>query len=188
MHQTLFSSLQRPVALAFLSSERPSVSQRLVFKNLTRDLFRPLLACNRRLFRSYAERIIEIANEIQQHKFHTYYNLQTTIDAQSAPLNAKIAQIARQASLLLANRNVDDAHDRNGNQQLNMQFMDVYRFISTQSSLCECAYSANKFDKFFALLDRPTSSQLLPLFELAPCVRFWSIEHLKLLALGWWHF
>ncbi|KAI6201472.1 UDENN FLCN/SMCR8-type domain-containing protein [Aphelenchoides besseyi] len=72
---------QRPLALAFLSSERPTIQQRSTFKRLSHDLFRPFLACNRRLFCSYAERVVELANEIQRHKFHTYYSLQTDLNS-----------------------------------------------------------------------------------------------------------
>ena len=177
-YSSTWSEFQRPVALAFLSTERPSVAQRLTFKHLTRDLFRTLLACNRRLFCSYAERIIEAANEIQQHKFHTYYNLQTssttaaataTASASTSNLNMKIAQIARQASAIFSS-NASEARDQNAKQQFNIQFMDVYRIISAHPSLCECGKERREFEKFFALLDRPPSARLLPLFELAPCV------------------
>ncbi|KAI6235403.1 hypothetical protein M3Y95_00048100 [Aphelenchoides besseyi] len=160
---------QRPLALAFLSSERPTIQQRSTFKRLSHDLFRPFLACNRRLFCSYAERVVELANEIQRHKFHTYYSLQT--DLNSSIVSNKIKQIAKQAGLFVENKNsLAKDHEATKNQHFNLQFMDVYRIISSHPSYCECGKDPKEFEKFFKIMEQPTSSELIPLFELAPCV------------------
>ncbi|KAI6240889.1 hypothetical protein M3Y99_00397200 [Aphelenchoides fujianensis] len=160
---------QRPLALAFLSSERPSISQRVTFKRLAHDLFRPLLACNRQLFCSYAERVVELANEIQRQKFHTYYSLQT--ESSTNVISAKIKQIAKQAGVFIKNKNApaDDAQ-RSGTPHFNLQFMDIYRMIASNPSFCECGKDPKEFEKFFKIMEKPTSSELAPLFELAPCV------------------
>lgn len=167
----IIQPLQRPIALAFLSSEKPTLKQRLFFKKRVNELFRPFLSCNRRLFLSYAEHVVELANEIQRQKFHTYYTLQS--DTGFGSISTKIKQIANQAGFLIKHESspeedVDASKD--DKQLFNLQFMDVYRMISSQPSFCECGKDPKEFEKFIKVMERPISTELTPIFELAPCV------------------
>ncbi|KAI6177027.1 hypothetical protein M3Y97_00862400 [Aphelenchoides bicaudatus] len=162
---------QRPIALAFLSPEKPTLKQRLAFKNHAHELFRPFLSCNRHLFSSYAEHVVELANEIQRQKFHTYYSLQS--DAGFGLITTKINQIAKQAGFLIKHKTppLEDADSSDAEKQLfNLQFMDVYRMISGQPSFCECGKDPKEFEKFVKVMERPISTELTPIFELAPCI------------------
>lgn len=157
---------QRPIALAFLNSEKPRISQRTAFRRLSQDLFRPFLSCNRRLFCSYAEHVVELANEIQRKKFHTYYSLQTNMNFGS--ISTKIKQIAKQASILIKQKSPSSSDDEE--HVFNLQFMDIYRMISAQPILCECGKDPREFEKFVKVMERPISIELTPIFDIAPCV------------------
>lgn len=117
--------------------------------------------------------MVELANEIQRQKFHTYYSLQT--DSNFVQIGNKIKQIARQAGLLIKHSSppIDDQEPNDSDKQLfNLQFMDIYRMISTQPSFCECGKDPGEFGKFIKVMARPISTELAPIFELAPCVSY----------------
>jgi hypothetical protein len=121
---------------------------------------------------SYAEHVVELANEIQRQKFHTYYSLQSDAAAFGS-ISMKIKQIAKQAGFLVKHESSpdEDVNSNNEDKQLfNLQFMDVYRMISSQPSFCECGKDPKEFEKFVKVMERPISTELTPIFELAPCV------------------
>lgn len=55
---------------------------------------------------------------------------------------------------------------------LNLQFLDMFRLTYGHQTLCDCGRNSNDFKRLAEIIEKPGSTELLPLMELAPCVRF----------------
>ncbi|CAD5221476.1 unnamed protein product [Bursaphelenchus xylophilus] len=158
-------AFQRPAALAFISSEKPGYGLRRDFNRLVGDALRPFLACNRQMFRSYGENMIDVANEMQHERLNSYYSL--TGLSLSPSGNNKIRQVSKQLKELLDYR----PKEVNGNtpKRLNLQFLDMYKLVSCYPSFCNCGHNPEDFKDFLEIINEPLSSKLIPFIKLAPC-------------------
>ncbi|CAD5215424.1 unnamed protein product [Bursaphelenchus okinawaensis] len=159
-------AFQRPAALACISTEKPSFELRKEFYSLVNDLFRPLLACNRQIFRAYGETMVDVANEIQHERLNSYYSLAST-HTFSPTGNKKLKQVAKQLKNLLDYRPREETE--NSVKPLNLQFLEMFRLVSCYPSFCNCGHDPNDFQKLLEIINEPLSSELIPFLSLAPC-------------------
>uniref|UniRef100_A0A914EM44 UDENN FLCN/SMCR8-type domain-containing protein n=1 Tax=Acrobeloides nanus TaxID=290746 RepID=A0A914EM44_9BILA len=143
-------AFQRPFCLALLSATRPTAKIVSKFESIADELVNPLLECNRRLFSRFLDHMIDLEENLRNEDFHRFYAFLPP-DGPSATFSNKIRSVAKQAN------------------KLGTRFREAYNMNSSES--CTCGVDYDDLFEYFPFLEQPNAILLMPLFQLAPCVK-----------------
>lgn len=144
-------AFQRPVSLALLTATKPTGGMLKLFMDISRQLFAPMLSCNRQLFRTHLSQLIDLSDSIQKQKVNQYYVLCPDLILSPTHLS-KIECLAAQARRLLP------------------RFQAAYRNLSMSVRLARCTlHSASDATDVLYSVGNLHNTSLSPLSSIAPC-------------------
>ncbi|VDD95497.1 unnamed protein product [Enterobius vermicularis] len=154
-------AFQRPVSLALLTATKPTALVLKLFMDISRQLFSPLLSCNRQLFRNHLSQLIDLSDSIQKQNVTQYYALCPNLTLSPTRLS-KIECLAAQARRLLP------------------RFQAAYRNLSMSARLSRCSlHSASDATDCMSSLGTLHNTSLSPLSSIAPCAYSDFVRSLK---------